>query len=241
VSTARPAARTRKGERTRAQILDGALELFAERGYDGTTMRAVAERAGVSVGNAYYYFASKEHLIQGFYARSHGEHLEACGPILERERDFRERLVQMLRKKIEISEPHHQFAGQLFKIAADPQSPLNPFSAESGSTRGEARELMEQLVEGADLRVPQDLAAELPELLWLYEMGIILFWIHDDSLRCARTYRLIDRTADIVARLVSLASNPLLAPLRKATLRLVRELRDEVGPERDGESAGVKA
>ena len=30
-------------------------------------MRAVADRAGVSLGNAYYYFGSKENLVQGFY------------------------------------------------------------------------------------------------------------------------------------------------------------------------------
>ncbi|CAM5596768.1 hypothetical protein STENM327S_00912 [Streptomyces tendae] len=45
------------------------MRLFQERGYDRTTMRVIAQEAGVSVGNAYYYFAGKEHLIQGFYDR----------------------------------------------------------------------------------------------------------------------------------------------------------------------------
>jgi len=53
--------------RTRDAIVEAALELFRERGFEGTTMRAVAERAGVSVGNAYYYFSSKDELVQGFY------------------------------------------------------------------------------------------------------------------------------------------------------------------------------
>ena len=59
-------ARTRR-DRTRSAIIDAALDLFRDVGYESTTMRAIATRAGVSVGNAYYYFASKEHLIQGFY------------------------------------------------------------------------------------------------------------------------------------------------------------------------------
>jgi len=42
-------------------------------------MRAIAERAGVALGNAYYYFGSKEHLIQAFYDRTHVEHLAAVG------------------------------------------------------------------------------------------------------------------------------------------------------------------
>src|SRR5438093_12676940 len=56
--------RTPKGEQTRAIILETALDLFRERGYEETTMRVIAERAGVALGNAYYYFRSKEHLIQ---------------------------------------------------------------------------------------------------------------------------------------------------------------------------------
>ena len=60
-------AKQARGEQTRASIIDAPLGLFSEKGYEATTMRAIAERAGVSLGNAYYYFASKEQLIQGFY------------------------------------------------------------------------------------------------------------------------------------------------------------------------------
>lgn len=58
---ARP--KTGKSEQTRALILQTAMRLFRERGYDRTTMRAIAQEAGVSVGNAYYYFESKEKLL----------------------------------------------------------------------------------------------------------------------------------------------------------------------------------
>lgn len=71
-----------KSEQTRTLILETALRLFAERGYDRTTMRAIAQEAGVSVGNAYYYFSSKEHLVQGFYDRIAGEHAAAVRPVL---------------------------------------------------------------------------------------------------------------------------------------------------------------
>jgi AcrR family transcriptional regulator len=50
---------TTKGEQTRELILSTALRLFAEQGYGKTTMRAIATEAGVSVGNAYYYFGSR--------------------------------------------------------------------------------------------------------------------------------------------------------------------------------------
>src|SRR5579859_3770060 len=66
-------AETVRGEQTRALILDTALRLFRERGYGRTTMRAIADEAGVAVGNAYYYFGSKEHLVQEFYTRLQDE------------------------------------------------------------------------------------------------------------------------------------------------------------------------
>ena len=59
-------ALTPRAQQTRAAITDAALELFRSQGYEATTMRAIAQRAGVSTGNAYYYFSSKEELIQEF-------------------------------------------------------------------------------------------------------------------------------------------------------------------------------
>ncbi|MCC7062411.1 MAG: helix-turn-helix transcriptional regulator, partial [Planctomycetes bacterium] len=62
---------TSKGERTKERILQAALELFRELGYEATTMRMVADAAKVSLGNAYYYFASKDLLLQAFYHEVH--------------------------------------------------------------------------------------------------------------------------------------------------------------------------
>lgn len=219
---------TGKGERTRARILDTALALFVEHGFDATTMRRIAEAAGVSLGNAYYYFESKEHLIQGFYAKTHAEHLAACEPILARETELVERLRGVLHAKIDTAEPYHRISGILFKSAADPESPLSPFSAASTLVRTDAIALMRRVVDGSQTRVPQDLAERLPELLWLHEMALILFWLHDRSSGRARTRRLVDRTVDLVAKLVSVASFPLMKPLRTSALELIDEIRADV-------------
>ena len=108
--------RISKGDQTKALILETALEMFRERGYDETTMRAIAEKAGVSLGNAYYYFSSKEYLIQAFYQRLNDSHFAAALPALEYEKTFKARLLTMMRTKIETMEPYHQFAGVLFKL-----------------------------------------------------------------------------------------------------------------------------
>jgi len=230
---------TNKGGQTKALILETALEMFRERGYEQTTMRAIAQKAGVSLGNAYYYFHSKELLIQAFYHRTHEEHLSASMPMLEKEVTLKARLLAVMRLKVATLEPYHEFAGVLFKTAAHPESSLNPFAADSDPVRRASIQLFEDAIEGSNARIPKDLRAELPYLLWLYHMGIILFWIHDSSRKRARTYRLIDHTVDLVDRLVSLASNPLMRPLRKKALSLIDEVREGI-PD-DLENDGLKS
>jgi hypothetical protein len=94
--------------------------------------------------------------------------------------------------------------------------------------RRDSIKLFEDLVADSKARIPDDLRAELPYLLWLYHMGVILFWIHDPSRKRARTYRLIDQTVDLLDKLISLASNPLMRPVRKKALGLVAELREDL-------------
>ena len=218
--------KTVKGEQTKALILTTALEILHERGYAQTTMRAIAQKAGVSLGNAYHYFGSKDHLIQAFYHDLHEDHLRASLPSLQRESSLKGRLLSVMRLKIDTLEPYHEFAGVLFQTAADPNSPLNPFAPASASVRRDSIKLFEQVVEQTKARIPNDLRAELPYLLWLYHMGIILFWIHDRSRKRARTFHLIDQTVDLLDKLISLASNPFMRPVRKRALKLVAELRD---------------
>jgi len=220
--------KTDKGQQTRAAILKTALDTFREQGYERATMRAIAERAGVALGNAYYYFHSKEHLIQEFYGELQEEQAVACDSVLKTESDLKARLLGVMRAMIATLEPYHQFAGKLFKTAADPHSPLNPFSDESDPVRKQSIALFADVVGESKARVPKDLMAELPYMLWLYHMGIILFWIHDQSRRRARTHRLIDRSVDIIVKLIAVASNPLMRPLRKSAIRLMTELRQDV-------------
>ncbi|MDT7572810.1 MAG: hypothetical protein QOE05_2984, partial [Actinomycetota bacterium] len=221
--TEAPSGKTRKGEQTRAQILDTALDLFRTQGYAETTMRQIASAAGVAVGNAYYYFASKDQLILAFYERNHADHLAALGGALDETKDFRERLSVVLRTKIDSAMPYRRLSTKLFTSAADPESPLSPFSPESAPLRGEAVKLMAEVIDGSSLRVGKDLRADLPELLWLYEMGIILYWVHDASEGCARTYALIDRTVPVVERLIGIAKLPVVRPMVRDLVGMLDE------------------
>ncbi len=219
------AATPTKGERTRGAIIDAALGLFEERGYDATTMRAIAERADVSVGNAYYYFDSKEHLVQGFYDRAAERHVAASRLRLEGRTDLAERIYHHLDAWFDVQAGNHEFAGQFFRTAADPSSPMSPFSPESAPARDAAIELWRGVVAGSDVTLAEDVAEELPSLLWLFQMGIVLFWVHDQSPGQVATRLAIGRTAPIVSRLIGLVDVPELRALVDDVLALLADLR----------------
>jgi AcrR family transcriptional regulator len=214
-----------KGEQTRATILDVALRLFRERGYEATTMRAIATEAGVSLGNAYYYFGSKEHLIQGYYERIGVEHAAAAAGALTGERDLEKRIVAVVDAWLELIQPYRSFAGQFFKHAAEPTSPLSPFSVESGPSREASIALWRDVIEGSDSKIAKGIVAELPELLWLYFMGLVLFWVHDPSADNARTRVLAVRTAPLVVRAIGLARVPVIKGTIEDLIGLVAELK----------------
>lgn len=216
---------TPRAEQTRTAITEAALRLFRENGYDATTMRAIAQEAGVSTGNAYYYFGSKEELVQQFYAQTHAEHLAACRTVLDGETEFAARLRGTLRALVDVNEPYHAFAARFFKYAAEPSSPLSPFSKESSPVREAALAIYREVVDGSATRIDRELRAELPELLWLYSMGIVLFWVHDTSPGCAKTYQLIDRTVPLADRLVALSRIRLLRATIREVISIIRDIR----------------
>jgi AcrR family transcriptional regulator len=62
--------KTRDAARTRTALLDAAERLFAERGYDATSLQAVGQAAGVSRGTAGYFFGSKDGLYRAVFDRA---------------------------------------------------------------------------------------------------------------------------------------------------------------------------
>ncbi|KFZ78596.1 TetR family transcriptional regulator [Amycolatopsis sp. MJM2582] len=219
-----------KSEETRSLIVATALRLFAENGYDRTTMRAIAAEAGVSVGNAYYYFASKDQLIQGFYDEIAKAHLTAARQAIEGERDFSARLKTVLLTWLDVAEPYHRFGTQFFVNAADPDSPLSPFSEESSPARDASVGLMRDVIADSDVKLDPDLRDDLPDLLWLYQMGVVLFWVHDRSAGQKRSRILVERTVPLIARLVGLSRLRVLRPVSREIVSLIRDLskRDDV-------------
>jgi AcrR family transcriptional regulator len=214
-----------KSARTRSTIIDAALRLFRERGYEATTMRAIAAEAGVSVGNAYYYFSSKEELIQGFYDRAQVDHAAAARPVLDGTADLTARIVGVVEAWLTTMEPFRPFAAKFYKHAAEPTSPLSPFSPDSSPARSAAVELWREVLEGSATRIPRRLRDELPEMVWLYFMCIVLLWVHDPTPDGSATRNVVTTSAPLVVRAIELARLPVISGLLDDVVILITQIR----------------
>ncbi|WP_370145955.1 TetR family transcriptional regulator [Kitasatospora sp. GAS206B] len=224
-STKPQAPRTAKSEQTRALILETAMRLFQERGYDKTTMRAIAAEAGVSVGNAYYYYEGKEFLIQGFYDRMTREHAQDTRARLVGTTDFAQRLQIALESWVDCAAQYHEFAAQFFRTAADPDSALSPFSNESHPARETAVQLFREVLDGSDLgpKIDPELDELLPDLLWLHLMVVVLYWVFDRTEDTERTRAFVRRCSPLVAKIVALSRYRIFRPLVRDAVDLVRD------------------
>ena len=70
-------APTPEGKSTRERILDVALDLFIEKGYDKTSLREIAEQLGFTKAALYYHFANKEDILMALHMRLHSFGLDA--------------------------------------------------------------------------------------------------------------------------------------------------------------------
>ena len=214
-----------KSERTRQTITDIAMRSFAERGYDATTIRLIASEAGISVGSAYYYFPTKNHLVQELYVRVQQQHRALAEPLLAESADLPSRLRSVLLAGLDAIAPYHETAPGFLAAAIAPTSAVNPLSHDSAAAREVVLGLFTELVEGSTTTLPAYLRERLPELLWFAYLGLALYWVYDSSPGQSKSRRLVTRAVALFGTLLPLARLPLLrGPLTEA-LDIVREAR----------------
>jgi AcrR family transcriptional regulator len=219
-------ATTKKSEETRARILEVALALFRKCGFEKATMRDIARESGVALGAAYYYFDSKDALVMAFYERAQRELDPLLEDALSKTQGLEERLRAVVDVKFNYFAPNRKLMGAL-SAHIDPQHPLSPFSEETRAIRERDIAFLSAAVEGAKVRIPDDLKMHLPRVLWLYQMGLLLFWVYDPSPAQTRTRQLFEKSLSIVVNLIKFSILPLMRPVRKLATDLFEIVYDE--------------
>jgi len=218
-----------RGAGTREQLVETALRLFRDEGFQATTMRRIASESGVSLGNAYYYFASKDDLVHELYVVVQQEHRARALPLLQEGAPLAENLRTVLHTGLDVMLPYHGFGTSFVQLALPTASRTSPFSAESTDARAMAVDLMRHTMTVSHQRPSSALQERLPTLLWLVHLGVTLHWVTDSSPDQARTRMLVDGVAPLVSKAVSLSRLPLARGLVDDVVRLM----DVVGSRSD--------
>ena len=105
------------------------------------------------MGNAYYYFQSKEEMILEVFVRSQKDaeirNQETCSQT----RSFKARFLDLQFHRLNLLSEHRELFVVFTQAGIHPDHPLSPFSAEMASLRNDATALMGETLEGRDLKV----------------------------------------------------------------------------------------
>ena len=213
---------TEKAEQTRREIFDTALLVFREKGFDASSMREIAARAGVALGAAYYYFPSKEAIIQAYYGVVQSEHERlVLATFFDPRLTLKQRLQFAIQSKLDILQHDRKLLGVIFRYSGEPDHPLSCLGPGTEPARHASMAIFSRAVENEKL--PDDLRELLIIAMWALHMGVLILFLYDNSPRQRRTRRLVDGAVELAAGFLSVARSPLLKPWRRRVLALLRD------------------
>lgn len=188
---------TAKARRTRERILEAALRLFAEKGYEATTMRDVAGEAGASLGLAYRYFASKEEFVLALYRRLAEESREWAREHLDGG-TVAERFERVMLAKLDQVSPHRGPLAALLVRALDPNSPTSALGEQTADVREQMSEVFLEAVRGASDAPNEKQSREMATALYGLHLALLLYWFHDKSEDRQATRTLVRSARDAI-------------------------------------------
>lgn len=183
--------KTAKSARTFERVLSAAGRLFAQKGFERTTMRDLAKEGELGLGALYYYFKSKEELVLVFYERINDQAREKFLPKLEEFPNLSEAVRAFLNLKLELLKPHRDLLRVIIKEAVDPKSPLCPLNPESAQPLNTSVGIFESMVERYE-RLKSEEKQQRARVLWMAHMAVLGYWVHDRSDQFEATEEVIE-------------------------------------------------
>lgn len=198
-----PQTRAANRESLRWAILDAARPLFVQDGYEATSIRAIAAKAGCSPGILYHYFEDKQAIMAELVAEtfaSLGVRLRAIqadkSPVLDR---FRRGLRTYMAFGLE--HPHHYSLLFLFQKPRDwegHQKVREVFATQGEATFACLWTLAAEAIEAGILRPELQDSEELAQSLWVAIHGLVSARIGCSDFPWVEQTRLVDRLVDVL-------------------------------------------
>jgi AcrR family transcriptional regulator len=174
----RPPGRTAAGDATRQRLYETAIALIGEQGYEATTLRDVASRAGVTHALLYRYFPGKRAIVLALYDElSERFAREAAslppGP-------WRARFLRALELSLAALAPHRVTLRALAPVLVG-DADEGVFAARTAFSRHRVQAVFVDAAAGASDAPAPALAAALGRGLYVAHLGVILWWLLDRS------------------------------------------------------------
>jgi AcrR family transcriptional regulator len=216
----RPPGPTAQGTAARVRLYATAIRLIAERGYEETTLRAIAKEAGVSVGLLYRYFPSKQAVITALYDELSADYArQAASMPLGK---WRDRFIFALNTSMQVLQPHRVALRALIPVlVGDPDDGV--FAAGTAFSRQRVQQVFEGAVTGASDAPRPPLSDALGRVLYLVHLAVLLWWLLDKSPKQRATGALVVLTRQL---LPSAALTLRLPPIRRFLIALDELIRE---------------
>jgi AcrR family transcriptional regulator len=199
-----PGKREKNKEETKQRILKAALELFKEKGLEGTTTKEISKKAGIAEGTLFNYFKTKEDLALYFFQNETESLIKWFrGEARLQKAPLPEKLFAIIHRQLEYIEPYEDFIGAVFYRSLQPTSSLSPLSLDSQEVRLKYLRFIREILAEAEER------GEIPRLgdlgayaVGLFYIGMVTHWLHDRSRGKQRTLALLDRALTFGTRML---------------------------------------
>jgi AcrR family transcriptional regulator len=174
----RPPGRSAQGEAARQKLFDVATQLIRQRGYEATTLREVAEQAGVSVGLSYRYYPSKRAIVLALYEELSVQYADRAAAMPDGK--WRSRFTFALETSLEVLRPNRNTL-QAFVPVMLGGSEEGLFAESTAFSRFRVQKVFEEAVGGSTDAPPTKLAEAVGRLLYLVHLGVIMWWLLDKT------------------------------------------------------------
>ena len=211
-----------KSDQTREKILTVGWSLFQKKGFEQSSMRDIAQTAGVATGAAYYYFKRKEDLVLELYKRIQTECEKQTEHIISKTKSFEKQFYDVIQLNLKQLSPYRKLILVLAENSMNFRNSISPFSIENEKIRVNAIANVEKIIKGSDIKVHSSLLNILPTILWLYEMAIILLWIYDSSANQKKTQKFLKLSLKFICILLKISLLPI--PGKKGILQMIQNI-----------------
>jgi len=186
-------------QETREKIISSAVEIISEKGFRATTMKAIAQKAEVGVATIYNYFPNKDKILFAYFEEQYirlAEQLDEIEGFDEYE--LNEQIQLMIETSLDNFLEDREFVQEASYLAVfSPMTSFNDSKRARDIFLDTAKDIWNKNLEkhGRDTPLTQDW---MLLLFWEYYLGVVAYWLKDESLSFNHTTQLIDKTSDII-------------------------------------------